>query len=309
MEVITKIPNIYDEPFSDSSQIPTFLVSQLAKKQVKVALSGDGGDELFCGYNRHVMSKKFSNILRLTPLSFRKIISSGLHSISPQSWNKISTFMPGLKNHSNFGDKIHKFGYALEAKTLHDLYYMLRSHWQSPTEVVIDSKEPGTFLTQFKPNLYKLNIQQQMMVLDALTYLPDDILVKVDRASMVSSLETRAPFLDHKLIEYVWKIPHGLKFKNGEGKWILKKILNQYVPSNLTERPKMGFGIPLDTWLRGSLRDWAENLLDEKRLKHEGYFAVKLIRDKWEEHLSGKQNWQYLLWNVLMFQAWIDEND
>ena len=309
MEVVPKIPTIYDEPFSDSSQIPTFLVSELAKQQVKVALSGDGGDELFCGYNRHVMSKKFSNIFRLVPISFRKTLSSGLHSISPQSWNKISTLLPGLKNHTNFGDKIHKFGYALKAKTLYDLYYILRSHWQNPTEVVIDSKEPGTFLTQFRPNLHKLNIQQQMMVLDTLTYLPDDILVKVDRASMASSLETRAPFLDHKLIEYVWKIPHALKFKNGQGKWILKKILNKYVPSNLTERPKMGFGVPLDIWLRGPLRDWAENLLNEKRLKHDGYFTEKLIRDKWKEHLSGKQNWQDLLWNVLMFQAWIDKND
>ncbi|MDA8612539.1 asparagine synthase (glutamine-hydrolyzing) [Candidatus Pelagibacter bacterium] len=309
MEVIPKIPSIYDEPFSDSSQIPTFLVSQLAKQQVKVALSGDGGDELFCGYNRHVISKKFSNIFRLTPLSFRKIFSSGLHSISPQGWNKISKLLPGLNNYSNFGDKIHKFGYALEAKTLHDLYYMLRSHWQNPTEVVIGSKEPGTLLTQFKPKLDMLNAQQQMMVLDALTYLPDDILVKIDRASMASSLETRAPFLDHKLIEYVWKIPHDLKFRKGQGKWILKKILSQYVPSNLIERPKMGFGIPLDAWLRGSLKDWAESLLSEKRLIQENYFNAKLIRDKWEEHLSGKQNWQYLLWNVLMFQAWIEENN
>ena len=309
MEVIPKIPSIYDEPFSDSSQIPTFLVSQLAKQQVKVALSGDGGDELFCGYNRHVISKKFSNIFRLTPLSFRKIISSGLHSISPQGWSKISKLLPGLNNYSNFGDKIHKFGYALEAKTLHDLYYMLRSHWQNPTEVVIGSKEPGTLLTQFKPKLDMLNAQQQMMVLDALTYLPDDILVKIDRASMASSLETRAPFLDHKLIEYVWKIPHDLKFRKGQVKWVLKKILSQYVPSNLIERPKMGFEIPLDAWLRGSLKDWAESLLSEKRLIQENYFNAKLIRDKWEEHLSGKQNWQYLLWNVLMFQAWIEENN
>ena len=148
-----------------------------------------------------------------------------------------------------------------------------------------------------------------MMVLDLITYLPNDILVKVDRASMASSLESRMPFLDHKLIEYAWKIPHSLKYKNGEGKWILKQILKNYVPKDLTERPKKGFGIPLDTWLRGPLKDWAENLLNEKRLSQEGYFNPKLIRDKWKEHLSNKKNWQYDLWNILMFQAWIDSNN
>ena len=307
IEVIPKLPLIYDEPFSDSSQIPTFLVSQLAKKDVKVALSGDGGDELFCGYNRYLMSEKFWNIFRLMPQSFRKIFSSGLQSISTENWTTISKLLPGLKKYSNFGDKIHKGANVLKAKTSHELYYMLCSHWQNPTEAVINSKEPGTLLTEFKPDFQGLNNHQQMMVLDFLTYLPDDILVKVDRAAMASSLETRIPFLDHNLIEYVWRIPHSLKFKKGEGKWILKKILNKYVPKHLTDRPKMGFGIPIGAWLRGPLRDWAENLLDQKRLQQEGYFNSKLIRDKWTEHLSYKRDWQYDLWNVLMFQAWIDQ--
>jgi len=306
LEVIPSLPTIYDEPFSDSSQIPTFLVSQLAKQNVKVALSGDGGDELFCGYNRHVMSKKFSNILRLIPSSFRKILSSGIKSISPKNWSKISKLLPGLNRYANFGDKIYKGANALEANTLYDLYYILSSYWQNPTEVLINSSEPDTILNKFKPELNGLNSQQQMMALDFITYLPNDILVKVDRAAMASSLETRAPFLDHKLIEFVWKIPHSLKYRNGQGKWILRQILNQYVPQNLTERPKMGFEIPLGYWLRGSLRDWTENLINEKRLQKEGYFNSKLIRDKWEEHLSGKKNWQNQLWNVLMFQAWMD---
>tara|TARA_Y100000389_G_scaffold205060_1_gene262580 strand:- start:4186 stop:6141 length:1956 start_codon:yes stop_codon:yes gene_type:complete len=309
MNLIPTLPSIYDEPFSDSSQIPTFLVSQLAKQHVKVSLSGDGGDELFCGYTRYLIGKKFLNFSRWSPLPLRQIISCGIKAISPQNWNKLIKFSPGLNNHFKFGDKIHKVANIMNANTLSDIYYTLCSHWQNPTEIVTNSKEPETFLTEFQPDLKTLNVQQQMMALDYLTYLPDDILVKVDRAAMASSLETRVPFLDHKLIEYVWKIPHSLKFRNGNGKWILKKILNQYVPKNLTERPKRGFEIPIGSWLCGPLRDWAENLLNEKRLQQEGYFNPKLIRDKWTEHLDGKKNWQYDLWDVLMFQAWIDQNN
>lgn len=306
MEVIPKLATIYDEPFSDSSQIPTYLVSQLAKDNVKVALSGDGGDELFCGYNRYLMSKNFSNISRLIPFTSRKILASVIQLISAQNWTKISKLLPGLNKHVNFADKIQKGSNVLKAKTLNDYYYMLCSHWQNPTDVVINSKEPGTLLTEFKPDLTGLNSQQQMMVLDFITYLPDDILVKVDRAAMASSLETRVPFLDHKLIEYVCKIPHSLKFRNGQGKWVLRQILKKYVPENLTDRPKMGFGAPINFWLRGPLRDWAENLLNEKRLKEEGYFNQKIIRNKWAEHLSAKRNWQSDLWDILMFQAWKD---
>jgi asparagine synthase (glutamine-hydrolysing) len=309
MEVIPKIPLIYDEPFSDSSQIPTFLVAQLASKQVKVALSGDAGDELFCGYNRYIMSKKFWNIVSLIPLSCRKILSSGLKILSSQNWQRISKVLPSSSQYHNFGDKIYKGVDALKAKTLSDLHYILSSHWQNPTEIVFSTKEPETIFNELRPLLKDLNGQEQMMALDFITYLPDDILVKVDRASMASSLETRIPFLDHKLIEYVWKIPHSLKYRNGKGKWILRQILNKYVPKNLTERPKTGFAVPIDTWLRGPLRDWAENLLNEKRLSEEGYFNPKLVRDKWTEHLSGKRNWQHHLWDILMFQAWIDANN
>ena len=294
MDVIPKLPTIYDEPFSDSSQIPTFLLSQLAKPHVKVALSGDGADELFCGYDRYISTNNRSKKLNLIPLSLRKILAYGIKSISPNNW---------------IGYKMHKGANALEAETLSNLYYILCSQWQDPTKTVINSKEPSTLLTNLKPELKGLNSQQEMMVLDFITYLPNDILVKLDRATMASSLETRVPFLDHKLIEYVWTIPHSLKLKKGDGKWILKQILNQYDPKNLTERPKMGFGVPLGSWLRGPLRDWAENLLNEKRLMQEGYFNPKLIRDKWSEHLSNKKNWEHALWNVLMFQAWIDANN
>ncbi len=308
LDVIPKLPEIYDEPFSDSSQIPTYLLSQLTKQHVKVAISGDGGDELFCGYNRYIVSKKFERIINSTPINIRRILSSGLRALSPQNWSKISKFLPFLNKYSNFGDKIYKGAYALEAKNLYELYYNLCSHWQNPTDVIINSKEPGTLLNEFKPELEGLNIQQQMMALDSITYLPDDILVKVDRASMASSLETRVPFLDHKLIEYVNKIPHSLKFRNGQGKWILRQILSKYVPKNLTDRPKMGFGVPIDEWLRGPLKDWAEHLLSEKKLEQEGYFNKKSIRIKWEQHLSGKKNWQFDLWDILMFQAWLENN-
>ena len=309
MEVIPKISTIYDEPFSDSSQIPTFLVSQLTKQHVKVAISGDGGDELFCGYNRYKMSEKFSSIFRFMPFSLRKTLASTIQSISPHNLDKISRFIPILDQPTNFGDKIHKGADVLNTKNFSDIYYTLCSHWKNPTEIVLNSKGPGTLLTKFKPNINYLNTQQQMMALDFLTYLPDDILVKVDRAAMASSLETRVPFLDHNLIEYVFKIPHSLKFRNGHGKWILKKILNQYVPKSLTQRPKVGFEIPLGSWLRGPLRDWAENLLNEKRLNQENFFNTKLVRDKWLEHLNGKKNWQYHLWDILMFQAWLESNN
>ena len=309
MEVIPKLPYIYDEPFSDSSQIPTILVSQIAKKHVKVVLSGDGGDELFCGYNRYILSKKFSNLFTLMPLPFRKIISSSLKLISPLNWNKISKFLPSAYQHSEFGNKIYKGANALEAKTVYELYNILCSSWQNPNSIVKNSQEPLTFLSKSKSQLGELNNQQIMMALDYLTYLPNDILVKVDRASMASSLETRVPLLDHKLIEYAWQIPQSLKLRNGSGKWILKKILNKYVPNKLTERPKMGFGIPIESWLRGPLKDWAEDLLDEKRLQEEGYFNSKLIREKWTEHLGGKKNWHNQLWDILMFQAWKEKNN
>ena len=244
----------------------------------------------------------------LTPFVFRKIISYLLQAISSQNWNKLSNYLPGANNIPNFGDKIHKGARMLEEKTVYDFYYKLCSHWQNPTKVVINSNEPGTFLTKYKPELNGLDDQQQMMVLDILTYLTDDILVKVDRASMASSLETRLPYLDHKLIEYAWTIPQALKLRNGSGKWILKEILNRYVPKSFTDRPKMGFAVPIDNWLRGPLRDWAQNLLSEKRLKREGYLNPHLITNKWNEHLSGKKNWQHELWDILMFQDWLDKN-
>ncbi|WP_440677281.1 asparagine synthase (glutamine-hydrolyzing) [Candidatus Pelagibacter sp. HIMB1587] len=308
IEVIPKIPIIYDEPFSDNSQIPSFILSQFAKKNVKVALSGDGGDELFCGYNRYISTYNLSKYLDYIPLSLKKALAFTAKKL-PKDTDKLIKLIPGVNKNTNFRRKILKSANALEANNISELYYLLFSQWQNLNEVLINNDEPENFFSKSKIELSKLNDFEKMMLIDQTTYLPNNILVKIDRASMSSSLETRVPFLDHELIEYVWKIPQELKFKNSEGKWILKQILNKYVPKNLTNRPKKGFGIPLDTWLRGPLKDWAENLLDEKRLLQEGYFNPKLIRNKWREHLTNKNNWEYDLWNILMFQAWLDANN
>ena len=308
MEVIPKLPTIHDEPFSDNSQIPSFLLTQLAKKQIKVALSGDGGDELFCGYNRYNSTNNWSKKFNLIPRSFRETFANGINAISQDTLNKLLTSLPYLGEYASEGYKIKSIN-ALKAKSLQDLYYVLSSHWQNPTEAVKESIEPGTFLTKFQPKLKNLNNYQKMMALDQITYLPNDILVKVDRTSMASSIEARVPFIDHRIIEYSWRIPYSLKFRNGKTKWILRKILKNYVPEELTERPKMGFGIPLNDWLRGPLREWAENLLNERKLLDEGYFNPKIIRKKWDDYISDKNKSLYDLWNVLMFQAWRDNNN
>jgi asparagine synthase (glutamine-hydrolysing) len=307
MAVIPKLAYIYDEPFSDSSQIPTFLISQLAKKKVTVSLTGDGGDEVFCGYNRYILSKNLWNKLTLIPLPLRKILASGIKSINSQSWNKFLKILPSLNQYTNLADKVYKVTSALESKTLFDLYYKLISNWQNPNEILLNGKEPKTFLTNYESELTKFDGQQQMMLLDSMTYLPDDILVKTDRAAMATSLETRAPFLNHKLLEYTWQIPQLLKLKKSQSKWILRQILYKYIPKKLVERPKVGFGVPIDSWLRGPLKDWAQALLDKTKLRNQGFLNPDSINIKWTEHLSGKKNWQHEIWSILMFQEWLSK--
>jgi asparagine synthase (glutamine-hydrolysing) len=208
---------------------------------------------------------------------------------------------------ANIGDKLHKGAAVIGAKTTAELYYLLVSTWPQPTNLVLGSTEPPTVLTDTHLQPQTDHFFQQMMALDLLTFLPDDILTKVDRAAMGVSLETRIPFLDHRVVEFAWQLPLSMKIRHGQGKWILRQVLYKYVPKELIERPKMGFGVPIDSWLRGPLRDWAEALLDESRLRQEGYFHPALIRQKWEEHLSGRRNWMACLWNILMFQAWSEE--
>lgn len=313
LDVIPLLPTLYCEPFSDSSQIPTFLVSQLARQQVTVSLSGDAGDELFCGYNRYLLANKLWQKLSVLPTGSRRLTARGLTALPPSRWNSllgpVQGLLPKSLRQANLGDKLHKAAGVLASGDLNALYLGLVSHWDDPASVVIDGKEPPTLLTGNAPALDGLDDIQRMMALDALTYLPDDILVKVDRAGMGVSLEGRVPFLDHRVVEFAWTLPQSMKLRDGVGKWVLRQVLYRHVPKELIERPKMGFGVPIGDWLRGPLRDWAENLLDEARLRREGYFHPGPIRQKWTEHLSGARNWQYHLWDVLMFQAWLAENE
>jgi asparagine synthase (glutamine-hydrolysing) len=306
LRVIPKLPDIYCEPFADCSQIPTFLVAQLARKQVAVSLSGDGGDELFGGYNRHYMVAQLWSKAARIPKPWRSLIARAVRAVSPAVWDgtyaAFESVLPRKYGMRMPGEKLHKAADSLEATSLVDLYQRLRSHWQ-PAGVVIGGLEHEDDVAQ-APGFPRP--AEQMMALDGSTYLPDDILVKLDRAAMAVSLETRMPFLDHRVVEFAWQLPFSMKVNNGQGKWILRQVLNKYVPKGLVDRPKMGFAVPIDSWLRGPLRDWAESLLEDSRLKREGYLHPSPVREKWREHMSGRRNWQYHLWDVLMFQAWLE---
>lgn len=309
LDVIPKLPTIYDEPFADSSQIPTYLVSHLARQHVTVSLSGDAGDELFCGYNRYQITASLWGRLSAMPSGIRAAMAWGLTRISPDRLDRLAGSVKAAGRWRNIGEKIHKGAGVMAARSSEELYRGMVSQWQSPCDVIIDSQEPATVLTRPDPRLAGLGDVERMMALDMLTYLPDDILAKVDRAAMACSLEGRVPFLDHRVVEFAWRLP--LKYKlrqEGQGyttKWALRQVLYRHVPQSLIERPKMGFGVPIDSWLRGPLRDWAEDLLNESRLRREGYFNPAVIRQKWKEHLGGHRNWQHPLWCVLMFQAWL----
>jgi asparagine synthase (glutamine-hydrolysing) len=310
LTVIPKLPTMYDEPFADSSQVPTFLVSQMARRDVTVGLSGDGGDELFGGYNRHVWSNRIWNAVRWLPLSARSSLAGGIRSVTPKTWDRLwdicSAFLPAGARQRNPGLKLHKIAGMLPVKNREALYQRHTSHWQDPAEVVIGGTE-AEYLSSMEDLREQLpDSTQAMMFLDAVTYLPDDILVKVDRASMAVSLEARVPFLDHRVVEFAWSLPPALKIHDGQGKWLLRQLLYRYVPQQLVDRPKTGFGIPLGTWLQGPLREWAEALLDERRLHREGFFKAVPIREMWTAHLAGRGFWQYHLWDVLMFQAWLE---
>jgi asparagine synthase (glutamine-hydrolysing) len=312
VNVVPLLPTMYDEPFSDSSQIPTYLVSKLARRSVAVSLSGDGGDELFGGYNRYTLTKRLWNLMKLIPKPIRRLAASVVRALPPDridsAFRMLRSLLPKSLHHGLPGDKAQKLAGFLSLDGPQAIYYRALSHWKNPSEIVLDSSEPSTIRECISDLSANMRIEEVMMLTDLVQYLPDDILTKVDRASMAVSLEARVPLLDHRVVEFAWRMPRTLKIRDGVSKWILRQVLNKYVPQRLIERPKMGFGIPVGTWLRGPLRDWAETLLDERRLRSEGYLDPVPIRRIWDAHLSGLGAWQYLLWDVLMFQSWLEVN-
>jgi asparagine synthase (glutamine-hydrolysing) len=308
MAVIPRLPELYDEPFADSSQIPTFLLSKLTRQHVTVSLSGDGGDELFGGYNRYVWVSSVWRRMRWLPRTMRVAFAGVVTAVPPSAWDRVfrtlDIFLPGDWRHANLGDKLHKLADVLPARSPEEIYSCLISHWKHPAQVVTADSEPLGVRADQEWSVKLPDLEHRMMYLDSVSYLPDDILVKLDRAAMGVSLETRVPFLDHRLVEFAWRLPLSMKVRDSQGKWLLRRVLDRHVPRALIERPKMGFGIPLDAWLRGPLKEWAEDLLNASRLASDGFLNPGPVREKWSEHLSGRRNWSYHLWDVLMFQAW-----
>jgi len=302
------MPNLYDEPFSDASQIPTYLVSRLAREEVIVSLSGDGGDELFCGYNRHHLTKKIWRRISKLPLFARKCISAFFVSIPSSIWNKLE-LIPYIGNkYNNLGAKIHKGARVLNSKSLLDLYENLLSNWLPTDNLLLDGGKYQNIGSLGIEEVADLSDVENMMLWDSQLYLPDDILVKLDRASMGCSLEGRVPFLDYKLVEFSWKIPEKYKYREGKGKWILRQVLYKYIPKKIADRPKSGFTLPLADLLRKDLKSWAEALINTERLRQEGILNAEVVAEKWEEHQLKKADWSNQLWSVLMFQLWLEHN-
>ncbi len=310
IEVIPRLPFIYDEPFADSSQIPTFLIAKVARESVKVCLSGDAGDEIFLGYNRYLWGERLWNSAGSLPVWLKIALSRMISAVPLESVEAALTRLTDLLRTGvscrHLGTKLQKVERLLMTETFEAFYSSLISSRSGSSVLIAESNGHASF-----PKTGLLPILQafahKAAYLDTMTYLPDDILVKVDRAAMAVSLETRIPFLDHRLVEFAWRLPLSLKVRKGTGKWVLRNILYKYVPKELVDRPKTGFDIPIGLWLRGPLRDWAESLLDRGRLDREGYFHTDQVRKKWHEHLSGRRNWQQDLWSVLMFQAWLEQ--
>jgi len=309
LETVPELSSIYDEPFADSSQIPTLLISRLARGSIKVALSGDGGDELFGGYNRYTWGQRLISLRESTPEIVQKGYRSLVQGFSPQTWNAIGRgfgmFAGSHRAVPMLGDKLYKSIHLLGDKDFLQSYTSLISIWQNPFALVTGSKESaqGDRISEVLES--HLSEVEKMMALDSFNYLPGDILVKVDRASMSTGLEIRAPLLDHRIVEYASRLPLELKLKDGVGKRLLRQVLYEYVPKKLIERPKMGFAVPLAEWLRGPLKNWASDLLDRQWLASQGVLDPDLVSEKWREHLSGHRNWEHQLWGVLMFQSWL----
>ena len=309
MDLIPDLPDLFDEPFADSSQIPVSLISLLTKKYVTVALSGDGGDELFAGYNRHFWGRSVWEMIERYPMFMKKGARYLMKALSPEQWEQLfdssSRVVPEKFRQSNPGAKIAKLSGLITAQTREEFYTLLTAWWPDPGAVLLNTNQGPQLGARSKdlPNIS--DFTQLMQYWDMQTYLCDDIMTKVDRASMGASLEARSPFLDHEVVAFSWKIPIKYKISKTQGKLILKNCLYRFLPPSIVDQPKKGFQIPLDQWLRGPLRQWAEEMLNPLRLKNQGFFNVKEVRALWDLHLSGKQNYQYQIWNILMFQAWV----
>jgi len=296
-DVLPRLPAMYDEPFADSSQIPTHLVAALARRHVTVSLSGDGGDELFGGYNRYFVGQRLFRLFAKMPRRTRPLLGRALTSFSPRAWDRIRR---------RLGERVHKVARVLKAGDVDAMYFELMSHWPdivSGQRAARSGQAPVLDRSQWPPLADPV---ERMMYFDQISYLPDDILAKVDRASMAVSLESREPLLDYRLVEFAWRLPLSMKVRGGKGKRVLRRVLYRYVPQALIERPKMGFGIPLDAWLRGPLRAWAESLLDPAAIAKHGLLDPAPVREKWREHLSGRTDWAYYIWAVLMLQVWLE---
>ena len=291
-EVIPRLPALYDEPFADSSQIPMFLVSQLARQHVTVALSGDGGDELFGGYDRYAFIARLWRRIGWLPAAARQALAPLLGVVGR---------LPG-----GYARKFHTLANMIGSPSGRHLYRDAHTHWKDPASIVIDGGLPQSAFDRCDQWARRDSLIEELMAIDTQTYLPDDILTKVDRASMGVGLEARVPLLDHRVVEFAWSLPLEFKVRDGESKWLLRQVLDRYVPRPLIDRPKVGFVVPIDPWLLGPLRDWAEELLVDSRLARDGFFHALPIRTKWQQHLAGTHDWHYYLWDILMFQAWHD---
>jgi len=311
MAVIPRLPTLYDEPFADASQIPTFLISELARRHVTVSLSGDGGDELLAGYNRYLLTSGLARSVLHSPLPVRKVIGRALQAVSRATWDRVFAVVrkvtPSAMGQRRIGNKLHRLGRFVANGNGDDAYLAIMSAWDGPRSVVLGTTDVVDWTPAPSVSAKHLNATEQMMLLDALTYLPDDILVKVDRASMGVSLETRVPFLDHRVAALCWSLPLSMKVRNGQQKWLLRQVLARHLPQRFFERPKSGFAVPLATWLCGPLRSWAEDLLSADRLRRQGYLVPDEIRRVWTRHLSERENWEERLWCALMFESWLDE--
>jgi len=309
LAVIPRLPILYDEPFADSSQIPTFLVSRLARRHVTVSLSGDGGDELFGGYRRYRLGPALWRRMQWMPLPLRRSAARLLaphNGTSGRLASVANRLTRGFTGKRSLTERFRQAAEILPVQSPQALYHYMMSLWKHPSDVIPGTHEP-IIATTNRSNWPTLDSAEHvMMYLDLVGYLPDDILVKLDRASMGVSLEARLPLLDHRVVELAWSLALGLKLRNGSGKWVLRRVLDRYVPSRLVDRPKRGFHLPITDWLRGPLRDWGEALLDERRLREGGVFEPGPIRRLWSQHQTRETGWDYALWTVLMFQAWQD---